>query len=66
MIAPAEYWDQKEDERSLSFPVRHFSKHRREILGRYILWLPAYPGMIRQNGRFISIYSLQLNHETFT
>ena len=28
--------------------------------------IAAYLRMIRQNGRFISIYTLQLNHETFT
>ena len=68
MIAKLYLVETKDDEemRSFGFPVRQFSRQRREILRRYILWLPAYLRMIRQNGRFISIYSLQLNHETFT
>ena len=47
-------------------PRRQISWQVREIKSGYILWLQAYLRMIRQNGRFISIYPLQLHHETFT
>ena len=56
----------QDQDKEISNTERQISWQVREIKSGYILWLQAYLRMIRQNGRFISIFPLQLHHETFT